>query len=235
MDLKLLFSCTNILSHLQAKLIWIFFFFAFACKIPLFPLHIWLPEAHVEAPTSGSILLASLLLKLGGYAILRFLLGLMPNLSFFFTPLVYTLCLLGLFFSSFIALRQIDLKRIIAYSSIAHMSYCTIGFFSCNVLGITAAIQFMLSHGIISAGLFVLIGFLYDRYGTRLILYYRGLGSVMPIFTFYFIIFIVSNSGFPLLANFVGELLIFIQLVGKDFFISCLINMSLYISGIYSI
>lgn len=218
-----------------SRLIWICLFLTFAVKIPLFPFHVWLPEAHVEAPTAGSVLLASLLLKLGGYGILRFLLNLFPTLSIYFTPFVYTLCFLGIFYTSIIAIRQLDLKRLIAYSSVAHMNYVVLGLFSFSNYGIIGAVQLMLSHGIVSTALFILVGILYDRYGIRLISYYSGLTAVMPFFSFFLGLFIFSNAGFPMLSNFPGEILIFTNFLIYDLFFAFLILLGLYFTGVYSV
>lgn len=218
-----------------AKIIWICLFLTFAVKIPLFPFHVWLPEAHVEAPTAGSVLLASLLLKLGGYGMLKFLINLFPLLSIFFMPFIYTLCFLGVFYTSITAIRQLDLKRLIAYSSVAHMNYVILGLFSCNNYGIMGAVQLMLSHGIVATAMFILVGILYDRYGVRLISYYSGLATIMPFFSCFFGLFVFSNAGFPMLSNFPGELLIFTNFVINDLFFSFLILLGLYFTGIYSI
>jgi proton-translocating NADH-quinone oxidoreductase chain M len=217
------------------KFLWFCIFLAFAVKIPLFPFHVWLPEAHVEAPTAGSVLLASLLLKLGGYGIIRFLITLLPLETIYFTPFVYMLCFLGIFYTSIIAIRQLDLKRLIAYSSVSHMNYVVLGLFSFNNYGILGGIQLMLSHGIVSTALFFLVGVLYDRYRVRLINYYSGLTTVMPLFSCFFGLFIFSNAGFPMLCNFPGEFLIFANIILNDLFFSILILLGLYFTGVYSI
>ena len=141
----------------------------------MIPFHIWLPEAHVEAPTAGSILLAGLLLKLGSYGILRFLIFMLPDASIFFTPFVFLLSLIGIIYGSCATIRQLDLKKIIAYSSVAHMNFVTIGLFSYTIEGLAGSIYLMLSHGLVSSALFICIGFLYDRYKTRIVSYYGGL------------------------------------------------------------
>jgi len=186
-------------------------FITFSIKIPMFPFHIWLPEAHVEAPTVGSVILAGLLLKLGAYGMLRFLFS-FDAAKLVFQPYVLTLCLISIFIGSFIAIRQLDMKRIIAYSSIAHMNFALLGFFSNNLFGMTGGLLLMVSHGIVSSALFLLIGVLYDRYHTRSVLYYGGLVTTMPLFATFFFIFIISNFSFPGTSNFVGELLVFIGL-----------------------
>ena len=156
-------------------LLWIFLFFAFAVKVPIFPFHIWLPEAHVEASTIGSVILASLILKLGSYGIIRIILPIFYLQSKFFSPLVNTLCFLGIIYGSFTAIRQIDLKKIIAYSSIVHMNFLVIGLFSFNYVSYIGSIFLMLAHGITSSALFFLAGILYDRFKSRIIFYYSGL------------------------------------------------------------
>ena len=170
----------------EQKLLWLFFFISFASKIPMFPFHIWLPEAHVEAPTVGSVLLAGILLKLGVYGFLRFSITLFPSASLYFSPLVYLLCVVGVLYASISAIRQTDLKRIIAYSSIAHMNLVTIGIFSFNIIGLEGAILQSISHGFVSGGMFLLIGILYDRYHSRFLYYYGGLVHMMPIYSLFF-------------------------------------------------
>jgi len=196
-------------SSLEQKLLWFTFFLAFASKVPMVPVHLWLPEAHVEAPTAGSVLLAGILLKLGTYGFIRFSLPLFPKASFFFTPLVYTVAAVGIIYTSFTAIRQTDFKRIIAYTSIAHMNLVILGIFSFNTVGIEGAILQSLSHGFVASALFLVIGVVYDRYRTRIVQYYGGLASVMPIYIFIFLFFTMANIGFPGTSSFVGEFLIF--------------------------
>lgn len=175
-----------ILSKEHQLILWILFFIAFAVKVPIYPVHSWLPEAHVEAPTGGSIILAGVLLKLGLYGMLRVLLVLFPIGNIYYTPLVITLSFISVIFISIIILQQIDLKKIIAYSSIAHMNFAVIGMFSNNIYGIEGCIFTMLSHGLISSMLFFCIGVLYDRYGERNLLYYSNIAQIMPYFSFFF-------------------------------------------------
>jgi proton-translocating NADH-quinone oxidoreductase chain M len=188
--------------------IWITFFLAFASKVPMIPLHLWLPEAHVEAPTAGSVMLAGILLKLGTYGLIRFTLPICSSACFFFTPLVYTLASAGIILTSFTAIRQSDFKRIIAYTSIAHMNLVVLGIFSCNIIGVEGAIVQSLSHGFVSSGLFLLIGVVYDRYHTRVVHYYGGLATVMPVYVSTFLFFTLANISFPGTSSFIGELLI---------------------------
>jgi len=176
-------------SNIEQKLIWFSFFLSFSSKIPSLPVHLWLPEAHVEAPTAGSIILAGILLKLGTYGFIRFSIPILPKASFYFTPLVYTISVISLIYTSFTAIRQTDLKRIIAYTSIAHMNLVVLAIFSFNIIGIEGAILQCLSHGFVSSALFLIIGIFYDRQHTKTIKYYGGLAHVMPISIIFFFFF----------------------------------------------
>ncbi len=202
----------NKYSFYRENIVWLTFFISFAIKIPMFPFHIWLPEAHVEAPTEGSVLLAGVLLKLGSYGFLRFLMPLFPNSTYYFSPLVILVSCLGIFYTSFVTLKQIDIKRIIAYSSVSHMNVCILGLFSFHSLGIAGSIHLMIAHGLVSGGLFFLVGMLYNRYHTKLLKYYSGLVYTMPLFSFFLFVFIVGNISFPLTSNFIGEFLIIVSL-----------------------
>ena len=195
-------------SELEQKFLWFAFFLAFAGKVPMLPVHLWLPEAHVEAPTAGSVILAGVLLKLGTYGLIRYSIPLFPNASFFFTPFVYTISVIGIIYTSFTAIRQSDFKRIIAYTSIAHMNLVIIGIFSFNMIGIEGAIFQSLSHGFVASALFLVIGIVYDRYHTRIVKYYSGLASVMPLYIFIFVFFTMANIAFPGTSSFIGEFLI---------------------------
>jgi len=188
--------------------LWLAFFLSFSSKIPLFPVHIWLPEAHVEAPTVGSILLAGILLKLGVYGFLRYNLNLFPEASLFFSPLIFLLSVLGIIYASMNALRQTDLKRVVAYSSVAHMNLVTMGIFSFNLFGIEGSIVQSVSHGFVSGALFLLIGVLYKRYHSRLVYYYGGLTHTMPMFSAFFCFFTMANIALPGTSSFVGEFLL---------------------------
>lgn len=190
--------------HIQ-KILWFCFFLSFAVKIPMIPVHIWLPEAHVEAPTAGSVILAGLLLKMGGYAILRFLIPVFKTASFYFIPLILTMSIVAILYSSLTTIRQLDLKKIIAYSSVAHMNYVTIGAFSYNIFGLHGCLYLMLSHGFVSSALFICVGIIYDRYKSRLVRYYGGLTQLMPFLSFFFFMFSLANMSFPGTSSFIGE------------------------------
>ena len=215
--------------------LWLAFFLSFASKIPMFPFHIWLPEAHVEAPTVGSVLLAGILLKLGVYGFLRFSLTLFPEASLFFSPLVYLLSLIGIIFASLCAIRQTDLKRIIAYSSIAHMNLVTLGLFSFNIIGIEGAIIQSISHGFVSSAMFLLIGILYDRYHSRLLYYYGGLAHTMPIYAAIFLFFTMANIALPGTSSFIGEFMLLIGLFKMSAVASIIATTGVILCGAYSL
>jgi proton-translocating NADH-quinone oxidoreductase chain M len=198
-------------SSYDQKWLWLAFFASFAAKVPMLPVHIWLPEAHVEAPTAGSVILAGILLKLGSYGFLRFSLGLFPEASVYFTPFVFSLSLLGVVYTSLTAIRQTDLKRLIAYTSVAHMNLVMIGLFTGTVIGVEAAILQSLSHGFVSSALFLIIGVLYDRWHSRVVKYYGGLTHTMPIFIIIFLFFTMANLGLPGTSSFVGEFLLLVS------------------------
>jgi len=201
----------------------------------MFPFHIWLPEAHVEAPTVGSVLLAGILLKLGVYGFLRFSLTLFPEASLFFSPLVYLLSVIGIIFASLCAIRQTDLKRIIAYSSIAHMNLVTLGIFSFNIIGIEGAILQSISHGFVSGAMFLLIGILYDRYHSRLLYYYGGLVHTMPLYSGLFLFFTMSNIALPGTSSFVGEFMLLTGLFKNSVFTTFIAATGVILCGAYSL
>ena len=219
----------------EQKLMWFSFFFAFASKVPMIPFHLWLPEAHVEAPTAGSVILAGILLKLGTYGFIRFTLPIFPQACFYFTPFVYTVASVGIIYTSFTAIRQTDFKRIIAYTSIAHMNLVILGVFSYNTAGLEGAILQSLSHGFVASGLFLIIGVVYDRYHTRIVQYYGGLVSVMPIYTIIFLFFTLANISFPGTSSFVGEFLILVGSFKVNKTITFFCAVGIVISGIYSL
>ena len=196
------------LSFTEQKFLWLAFFASFATKVPMLPMHIWLPEAHVEAPTAGSVILAGVLLKLGTYGFIRFSFPLFPEASLYFTPLVYAMAAMAVVYTSLTAIRQTDLKRIIAYTSVAHMNLVIIGLFSFNLVGFEGGMLQSLSHGFVASALFLIIGVVYDRHHTRMVKYYGGLTHTMPLFTIIFLVFTMANIALPGTSSFVGELLI---------------------------
>lgn len=217
------------------KFLWITFFISFAAKIPLFPLHIWLPEAHVEAPTLGSVLLAVLLLKLGTYGLIRFSLPLFPEGTLFFAPLVSTFAVMGVLYTCLTAIRQIDLKKIIAYSSVGHMNVVLLGIMAETVEGIQGAIFQMLSHGVVSGALFFAVGTIYERYSVRSLKYFGGLTYFYPLFAIIFLIFSMANISFPLTSSFVGEFLIFMGLFQHSFWATVFASTSMVLGAVYTL
>jgi NADH-quinone oxidoreductase subunit M len=187
--------------------LWLAFFASFAVKMPMWPVHTWLPDAHVEAPTAGSVILAAILLKMGGYGFLRFSLPMFPLASADFAPFVFVLSVIAIIYTSLVALAQEDIKKLIAYSSVAHMGYVTMGIFTANVYGIEGAIFQMLSHGLVSGALFLCVGVVYDRMHTREIAAYGGLANNMPKYATVFLIFTMANVGLPGTSGFIGEFL----------------------------
>ena len=222
-------------SEVEQKFLWFAFFLSFASKVPMVPVHLWLPEAHVEAPTAGSVILAGVLLKLGTYGFIRFSLPLFPQASFFFAPLVYTISAMGVVYTSFTAIRQTDFKRIIAYTSIAHMNLVMLGIFSFNSVGIEGAVFQSLSHGFVASALFIIIGVVYDRYRTRLVQYYGGLASTMPIYIFLFLFFTMANIALPGTSSFIGEFLILTGSFKSNTSVTFLGATGVILSGAYSL
>nr|YP_010338911.1 NADH dehydrogenase subunit 4 [Dixoniella grisea]UNJ18983.1 NADH dehydrogenase subunit 4 [Dixoniella grisea] len=222
-------------SEFRQIFLWISFFLAFAVKIPMPPFHIWLPEAHSEAPTAGSVILAGILLKLGGYGFLRFSLTLLPLACNFFLPFIYLLSILAIIYASLSTLRQIDLKKAIAYSSIAHMGLVTLGLFSESSIGIEGGIHLMISHGLVSSALFLCIGIIYDRYKTRIIKYYGGLTQFMPLFSTFFLFFSFANVGFPCTISFISEFLIFLGIYLAQSTLAVFAGVGMLLSVAYSI
>ena len=187
--------------------LWLAFFASFAVKMPMWPVHTWLPDAHVEAPTAGSVILAGILLKLGGYGFLRFSIPFFPHASDLLAPLIFWMSVIAIIYTSLVAYRQTDMKKLIAYSSVAHMGFVTMGIFAMNAQGVQGAIFQMLSHGVISGALFFCVGVIYDRMHTRDIAFYGGLAKRMPIFAALFMLFTMANVGLPGTSGFVGEIL----------------------------
>jgi NADH-quinone oxidoreductase subunit M len=190
------------------KWLWLAFFASFAVKVPMWPVHTWLPDAHVEAPTAGSVILAGVLLKMGGYGFVRFSLPMFPAASHYFTPLVFTLSVIAVIYTSLVALAQTDMKKLVAYSSVAHMGFVTMGIFAATSEAVQGAVIQMLSHGIVSAALFLVVGVVYDRLHTRDIARYGGLADRMPAYAFVFMVFTLAAVGLPGTSGFVGEFLI---------------------------
>jgi len=209
-EIPLLLANADFPVELQ-KWLWLAFFASFAVKMPMWPVHTWLPDAHVEAPTAGSIILAGVLLKMGGYGFLRFSLPMFPDASMMFAPLVWGLSLVAIVYTSLVALVQEDMKKMIAYSSVAHMGYVTLGLFAFNIHGLQGAMFQMISHGVVSGALFLCVGVLYDRMHTRMLSAYGGVVNVMPRFAVLFMLMTMASVGLPGTSGFVGE---FLTLVG---------------------
>lgn len=208
MDVPTLMQQAPMLSLSVQKWLFLAFLASFAVKVPMWPVHTWLPDAHVQAPTAGSVILAGVLLKLGGYGFLRFSLPMLPDASVYFTPLIFGLSVVAVIYTSLVALMQKDMKKLIAYSSIAHMGFVTIGAFVLNMQGIEGSIIQMLSHGLVSAALFLCVGVLYDRMHTKEIAKYGGVAQVMPRFAMFFLFFTMASIGLPVTSGFIGELLV---------------------------
>ena len=215
------------------NLLWLAFFSSFAVKTPMWPFHTWLPDAHVEAPTAGSVLLAAIILKMAGYGFIRFSLGLFPVASDFFTPLVYFLSLVAIVYTSLVALMQDDMKKLIAYSSVAHMGFVTLGIFTVTQQGIEGGIFQMISHGLVSAALFLCVGVVYERMHTRLINRYGGIVSVMPKYAIVFMIFTLAAIGLPGTSGFIGEFLILMAAFSKNFLVATIASLGVIFAAAY--
>ena len=215
------------------NLLWLAFFSSFAVKTPMWPVHTWLPDAHVEAPTAGSVLLAAILLKLAGYGFIRFSIGLFPVASQHFVPLIYVLSLVAIIYTSFVALMQDDMKKLIAYSSVAHMGYVTLGIFTLTQQGLEGSIIQMISHGLVSAALFLCVGVVYDRMHSRLISTYGGVVSIMPKYALLFMIFTLAAIGLPGTSGFVGEFLILIGAFKKSFLVATIASLGVVLGAAY--
>ncbi len=215
------------------NLLWLAFFSSFAVKTPMWPVHTWLPDAHVEAPTAGSVLLAAILLKMAGYGFIRFSIGLFPVASEFFVPLIFGLSLVAIIYTSLVALMQEDMKKLIAYSSIAHMGFVTMGIFTMTPEGIEGSIFQMISHGIISAALFLCVGVVYERMHTREIKNYGGLVSVMPRYAVVFMVFTLGSLGLPGTTGFVGEFLILIGTFKVNFLVATIASLGVILGAAY--
>jgi len=214
-------------------LLWLAFFSSFAVKLPMWPFHTWLPDAHVEAPTTGSVILAAILLKMAGYGFMRFSITLFPIASEYFTPLIFTLSIIAIIYTSLVALMQDDMKKLIAYSSVAHMGFVTIGIFSLTKQGLEGSIIQMISHGLVSAALFLCVGVLYDRYHSRMISSYGGIVNIMPKYAFVFMIFSLAALGLPGTSGFVGEFLVLVGIFQKNILIAVLASLGVILAAAY--
>ena len=215
------------------NLLWLAFFSSFAVKTPMWPVHTWLPDAHVEAPTAGSVLLAAILLKMAGYGFIRFSLGLFPIASEVFTPFIYTLSVVAIVFTSLIALMQEDMKKLIAYSSVAHMGFVTLGIFTIQQQGIEGSIIQMISHGLVSAALFLCVGVVYDRMHSRLISTYGGIVTVIPKYSVLFMLFTLAALGLPGTSGFVGEFLILMGVFKDNFLVAVIASLGVILGAAY--
>ena len=215
--------------------LWLGFFASFAVKTPMWPVHTWLPDAHVEAPTSGSVILAAILLKMAGYGFIRFSLGFFPIASAYFAPLIFALSIVAVIYTSLVALMQKDMKKLIAYSSVAHMGFVTIGIFAFNSQGIEGSIFQMISHGIVSAALFLCVGVVYDRMHTREISEYGGVVNTMPRYSVIFLVFILAGLGLPGTSGFVGEFLVLIGAFKANYLVAFFAATGVVLSACYSL
>ncbi|MDQ0301596.1 NADH-quinone oxidoreductase subunit M [Ancylobacter polymorphus] len=215
--------------------LWLAFFASFAVKMPMWPVHTWLPDAHVEAPTAGSVILAGILLKMGGYGLLRFSLPMFPEASAYFAPFVFTLSVIAIVYTSLVALMQEDMKKLIAYSSVAHMGYVTMGIFTLTQEGIQGAVFQMVSHGFVSGALFLCVGVVYDRMHTREISAYGGLVFRMPIYATLFMVFTMANVGLPGTSGFIGEFLTLLATFGRNTWVAFFATTGVILSAAYAL
>ncbi len=214
-------------------LLWLAFFSSFAVKMPMWPVHTWLPDAHVEAPTAGSVILAAILLKMAGYGFLRFSIPMFPVASEYFVPLIYILSIIAIIYTSLVALMQDDMKKLIAYSSVAHMGYVTLGIFTFTKQGLEGGIFQMISHGLISAALFLCVGVIYDRLHSRQISTYGGLVNFMPRYSLIFIIFVLAGLGLPGTSGFLGEFLVLVGAFQRNYLVAILASIGVVLGAAY--
>ncbi|MEI6556776.1 MAG: NADH-quinone oxidoreductase subunit M [Rhodospirillaceae bacterium] len=232
-DIPELFALKQPFSFSVQIFLWLAFFSSFAVKVPMWPVHTWLPDAHVEAPTAGSVILAGVLLKMGGYGFLRLSIPLLPEATHYFAPLVYSLSIVAVIYTSYVALVQEDMKKLIAYSSVAHMGYVTIGIFTLNTQGVEGSIFQMLSHGIVSSALFLCVGVVYDRLHSREIARYGGLATNMPRYALVFMIMMLASVGLPGTSGFVGEFLILVGAFQANLLVAVLAATGLVLGAMY--
>ncbi|MBL8908977.1 MAG: NADH-quinone oxidoreductase subunit M, partial [Rhizobiales bacterium] len=233
-DIAVLLKTSAFPAEMQTWL-WLAFFASFAVKMPMWPVHTWLPDAHVEAPTAGSVILAAILLKMGGYGFLRFSLPMFPNASDLFAPLVFALSIVAIIYTSLVALVQEDMKKLIAYSSVAHMGFVTMGIFTFTRQGIDGALFQMISHGLVSGALFLCVGVVYDRMHTREIAAYGGLVNRMPLYAFTFMVFTMANVGLPGTSGFVGEFLTLLGAFQSNSWVAFLATTGVILSAAYAL
>jgi NADH-quinone oxidoreductase subunit M len=225
---------TQFPSHMQTWL-WLAFFASFAVKMPMWPVHTWLPDAHVEAPTAGSVILAAILLKMGGYGFIRFSLPMFPDASAYFAPFIYALSVIAIVYTSLVALVQEDIKKLIAYSSVAHMGFVTMGLFTLTPQGVQGALFLMISHGLVSGALFLCVGVIYDRMHTREISAYGGLVNRMPLYAVVFMVFTMANVGLPGTSGFIGEFLTLVGAFKASSFVALFATTGVILSAAYAL
>jgi NADH-quinone oxidoreductase subunit M len=215
--------------------LWLAFFASFAVKMPMWPVHTWLPDAHVEAPTAGSVILAAILLKMGGYGFIRFSIPMFPDASLYFAPFVFALSVIAIVYTSLVALMQEDIKKLLAYSSVAHMGFVTMGLFTLTPQGIQGAMFQMVSHGIVSGALFLCVGVIYDRMHTREIVAYGGLTERMPWYATAFMVFTMANVGLPGTSGFIGEFLTLLGAFRANTWVAFIATSGVILSAAYAL